>query len=295
MPEIWSLVEVEALVADYFTMLKKELHGDRYNKSEHRRALRGILPKRSDTSIEKKHQNVSAVLIAARFPYIQGYKPLSNYQGLLRDVVLDYLEDDQILGELARRYVEAPAASAPPSDLLSRMTSPPADLLELARIALGDHERVRRARKVDYLEIEARNRILGVAGECFVLEYEKARLFHAGFSHLAEKVEHVSQTRGDGMGFDVLSFHTNGRERYIEVKTTRMGPATPFYLSANEVDFSETHQDRFSLYRVFTYDYDPRVFALNGSVRNSCELRTTQFLGSPRLDSQQRYEEDERR
>ena len=35
----WSNLEVELIVADYFSMLSKELSGLTYNKAEHRRRL----------------------------------------------------------------------------------------------------------------------------------------------------------------------------------------------------------------------------------------------------------------
>ena len=57
-----------------------------------------------------------------------------------------------------------------------------------------------------------------MAGEQFVLSFEKARLTQAGRPDLAAKVEHVAAA-GAMVGFDVLSFDTTGRERYIEVKT----------------------------------------------------------------------------
>jgi len=34
---------------------------------------------------------------------------------------------------------------------------------------------------------------------------------------LADKVDHVSQSNGDGLGFDVLSYEADGKERFIEV------------------------------------------------------------------------------
>lgn len=59
----WNDAEIAAIVADYFTMLKKALEGQKYNKSEHRRALRTRLNKRTDAAVERKHQNISAVLL----------------------------------------------------------------------------------------------------------------------------------------------------------------------------------------------------------------------------------------
>lgn len=92
---------------------------------------------------------------------------------------------------------------------------------------------------MNYLEREAKNRSLGLAGELFALDIEHRRLWEAGRKQLAERLEHVSQTRGDSFGYDILSFERDGRERYIEVKTTTFGQMTPFYASRGEVTMSE--------------------------------------------------------
>jgi len=95
MAEDWSRQEVEATVEDYFAMLHAELRAEPFNKTQHRRHLASLLRARSDGAIERKHQNISAVLIELGFPYIQGYKPLSNYQQLLFDVVEAWLVPGQ--------------------------------------------------------------------------------------------------------------------------------------------------------------------------------------------------------
>jgi hypothetical protein len=59
MAEGWSREEVEATVASYFAMLERELRGEPYNKSEHRRALKPLLAGRSDPAIELKHYKLS--------------------------------------------------------------------------------------------------------------------------------------------------------------------------------------------------------------------------------------------
>lgn len=83
----WSDAEVLAAVEDYFDMLKMELAGREYNKTEHRHRLMLKLDGRSDGSVERKHQNISAVLQEMGLPFISGYKPLKNLQGALRPVV----------------------------------------------------------------------------------------------------------------------------------------------------------------------------------------------------------------
>src|SRR5437899_3120271 len=91
MSDDWSREEVEATVSDYFDMLAMELRGEPFNKAEHNRDLQKLLANRTKGAIEKKHQNISAVLIELGYPYIDGYKPLGNYQQLLYGVVEDRL------------------------------------------------------------------------------------------------------------------------------------------------------------------------------------------------------------
>ena len=79
MSENWTREEVEATVADYLHMLTLELSGQSFNKTEHRRNLLQKLKNRSGGAVERKHQNISAVLIAHGWPYVSGYKPLGNY------------------------------------------------------------------------------------------------------------------------------------------------------------------------------------------------------------------------
>ncbi len=85
-PEVtrdWTEQEVRLVVADYFAMLEAELNREDYKKSEHRKALIPHLSGRSDGSVEFKHQNISSVLVELGLPYVEGYKPRGNYQGLL--------------------------------------------------------------------------------------------------------------------------------------------------------------------------------------------------------------------
>jgi len=85
--DAWDWLECEAVVADYFAMLKYELKGERYNKTQCRRNLQPKLNDRSEGAIEFKHQNISAILIELGYPYIAGYKPAFNYQQQLKEVV----------------------------------------------------------------------------------------------------------------------------------------------------------------------------------------------------------------
>lgn len=75
----WPCVEVQATVLNYLEMLKTELGKFAYSKTAYRRRLLPVLNGRSEAAIERKHQNISAALIHLGFPYVDGYKPWSNY------------------------------------------------------------------------------------------------------------------------------------------------------------------------------------------------------------------------
>lgn len=87
--EPWTEDEVSAAVRDYFDMLHAELDGRPYVKAEHFRALGKQLNGRTKGAIEQKHMNISAILQELGYPSIDGYKPLKNYQQILKAAVED--------------------------------------------------------------------------------------------------------------------------------------------------------------------------------------------------------------
>jgi hypothetical protein len=274
MSDVWSREEVEATVADYFDMLNEELHRRSYNKSQHRRRLALLLDGRTEAAIERKHQNISAVLIELGFVYIVGYKPLRNYQALLFESVADRLSSSQALSQLVRSEVSQPAQVPNVDNILGTLVDPPLrDPDQPAR----ERPAIWQASRVDYLAIEANNRSLGAAGEEFVVRFERARLIQSGHQRLADRVERVSETRGDGLGFDVLSYEISGRERLIEVKTTAYGASTPFFVTRNEVAVSQDAHEQFHLYRAFTFRTRPRLFSKQGAIDQSFSLEPSTF------------------
>lgn len=280
MSESWSREEVEATVADYFHMLTLELAGQQYNKTEHRRSLIRSLDDRSEGAVERKHQNISAILIELGCPYISGYKPLGNYQLLLYEVVADRLKSNEQLDRTALAAVQMPAAMPLIEDFSKIVVEPPELTRSVREPTIHTYpSKDRHAVKRDYIDREARNASLGLAGEEFVVQYERWRLSSGGHERLANKVEHVAQTKGDGFGFDVLSFDTNGRYRLIEVKTTSFGKETPFFITKNEVELSRAQADLFHLYRLFEFRKEPRMFSLGGPVDRHCHLDPITFQG----------------
>lgn len=273
----WSRLEVEAIVADYLRMLSLELGGQAFSKAAHRRALQQKLHGRSDGSIEFKHCNISAVMMDLGFPSIRGYQPRFNYQGLLREVVEEQVSRQTALDALALAAVQQPAVSPELIDFSKVIADAPARKHVASDVApYRDYSPIKR----DYLDRESRNTSLGLAGEEFVVRYEHWRLNQLGQNHLADRVEHVSQTKGDGLGYDVLSFDANGKERFIEVKTTAFGKETPFFVTRNELDFSRDASNHFVLCRLFEFRQTPRLFSLSGALADHCTLDPVTYRAS---------------
>lgn len=274
----WTPDEVTLIVADYLAMLAFELNGQRYNKAEHRRRLLEQLPGRSGGAVEFKHCNISAVMLELGFPYLKGYLPRSNFQrSLLVDEVSRQVIRHRALDEAALLAVQRPASKPMVADFSAVKAEVP------AREASA-HERspayARPPVQRDYLAREAHNRSLGDAGEAFALHYERWRLQQLGAAQLAERVEHVAVTEGDGLGYDIRSFEHDGSERYIEVKTTSFGVRTPFFVTSNEVRFSRDRAPQFRLYRLFDFRVSPRLFELAGPIDQHCHLDPTGFRAS---------------
>ncbi len=272
----WSRAEVEATVAEYFHMLLLELSGQNYNKTTHRHSLLTKLDGRSDGAVERKHQNISAIMIELGCPYISGYKPLGNYQSLLREIVESRLNQDQQLDVAALTASSIPAAVPLIEDFSGLLVDAPKLSQTVREPRRNEYTAI--PHKRDYLEREARNISLGNAGEEFVVNFEYFRLHSLGFKKLADKVEHVAKTKGDGLGFDILSFETSGRERFIEVKTTAFGKETPFYVSRGELKFAQQHTKEFHLYRLFDFRKDPRMFDLPGAVEQHCTMNPVSYI-----------------
>jgi len=203
--EDWTRAEVDATIGAYFRMLALEARQERYTKTVFNAELRESLNARSKGSVERKFQNVSAVLSGIGMPFIAGYKPLGNAQLLLRQAVQDYVlaHANDLQGVIdALEDVKTPAQKT----FAAVVTEPP-PLEDIVR----QRDRLVRARlprKVDYAGRDEMNRRLGHHGEHWVLGYEQHRLTEGGRPDLYGRVSWVSETLGDGSGYDILSYET---------------------------------------------------------------------------------------
>ena len=277
----WTDAENDLIVADYFAMLADDIAGRPYSKAEHRRALLPLLNGRSESSVEFKHQNISAVLKGLALLngwediWIPGYKPAFNFQTSLIDAVARWLAlNPDWLGSVTgtqpttglREAASLWVGSAP---TLSNQP-PPQELEQVLNIAW----------KVDQAGQDERNRALGWAGEERVLLHERATLQAAGRDDLACKVRWVSQEDGDGAGYDIASFAQDGRPRLIEVKTTNGWERTPFHITRNELAVADERRSEWCLFRLWNFAREPRAFELYPPLDAHVSLTATTFQAS---------------
>jgi hypothetical protein len=271
----WTREEVILIVNDYFEMFRKELECISYNKTFHRKKLAPLLNNR-DKAIEYKHRNISAVLANMGLPYIKGYKPLFSYQQLLEDEVVFYLENNKsILEKEFKKFVDEKIDITIKKVNFEKVL----DDSKPRKSKLSEKEPSFIPIKTNYLANEQNNRELGENGELFVYNYEKWRLIKAGKDKLAEKIEWVSKNKGDGLGFDILSKHVNGKDMFIEVKTTKLAKETPIYFSRNEWKFAQIKRKDFYLYRVFNFKDHPQLYIRKGHYEDFCQLIPQTFKG----------------
>lgn len=257
-------------------MLSQELAGQHYNKSACRKLLFEQLDgKRSQASIEFKHCNISAVLRLLGYPNIKGYQPRDNFQSSLIQEIEIQLQHRPEFDLLTQAAVTQPAVTSlmPTFEGIVQEAPKRQPQINERQREYIVHSPVKR----DYLALEARNHSLGKAGEVFVVKFEKWRLARQGLHTLAEKVEHVAETLGDGLGFDVRSFDEHGKEMYIEVKTTSFAKETPFFVTRNELSVSEKEHQKFHLYRIFDFRVKPQFFDLPGQIAHHCQLDAVTF------------------
>ena len=137
--------------------------------------------------------------------------------------------------------------------------------------------------KIDYIKKNKINKKKGDAGEKAIFILEKRRLENLGRLDLSEQVEWVSQTKGNGLGYDIESWDIKDgevRKIYIEVKTTEGGINKPFEISDTEVRISEELSENYYIYRIFDMKKllsKVNYYKVQGAIRENFELRPTDY------------------
>jgi Domain of unknown function (DUF3883) len=290
----WTDEELDLIVAEYFSMLSPEPGVQRGWKTARLRKLDKQLG-RGEGSIGRKLSNITFVASRLGLPPLPGYGALENIQQAIYPAIDRYLiAHPTALADDA--FLPTPRAPfPPPSPTVGTVPTPPRaetsvsgfGLLSADPIPPLSEERkarpkelVRLVRKYDPAARDERNRILGKLGEEHVLNHEIARLIAAERMDLAKKVEWTSDVYGDGAGYDIKSFEPDGTDRLIEVKSTKGGPTTDFFVTRTEREVSLERPDAWRLYRLHTLPKQPRLFVLQPPLERSVGLQAENWRAS---------------
>ena len=276
----WNWLECEAVVSHYFNMLDREVAGKPGNEDQHFDLLKLKLVNRNRNSIIEKCRHISAILAEMRQHHVQAYNPLQVHDNpQLKRIVVEHLA---ARWDIVVNGGEMDVPPQIPGDWSKAVVLEDAPFSENNVMAEEEPGTEYRARQVDFAERDRRNRRLGEWGERFVLEYERYRVQKEGSTDLAHKVEWVSKTEGDGLGYDIRSFDLkNGNKLYIEVKTTRStDKGSPFFISDKEVSFSEDKAQQYQLSRLYNFLKRPKMFQLKGDVSDHVSLMCTGYKAS---------------
>lgn len=135
-----------------------------------------------------------------------------------------------------------------------------------------------RGRTVNFIQNNIDNKRIGDLGELWALKYEMEKLRQCGLHKLVGKIKHTAKDEGDGTGYDIQSFDGNGKKIYIEVKTTKGGKNSTFYITRTELERSKIEKENFYLYRLYNYNEEndtAEILIIKGDLTNLCEFPTT--------------------
>ena len=280
--EDWSEDELDLIVQTYFAILQGIPTAERGFKADAKRALDAQIG-RGIGSIDFKLGNLSFIATEIGLPELPGfvparkaqkgpiYKAFDRYVSAHPELLADsaFLSPSQVSSYGGVSDTVSPKYGAGAlTDLLPTDPIPPLSEPKSAR----PEGLVRLIRKYDPAARDHRNRLLGRLGEQHVLNHEIARLIAADQMQLALQVEWTSEVHGDGAGYDIRSFEPDGSDRLIEVKSTKGGPTTDFYLSRTEREVSMERPDAWRLYRLHTLPTKPRLFVLPPPLEHAVRL-----------------------
>lgn len=122
-------------------------------------------------------------------------------------------------------------------------------------------------------QLESRKIQIGLLGELAVMKAEKKHLLQSDERH--KEPVHISPT-DDGKGYDIQSWR-EGREIYIEVKTTVGDFWSNLYFTENEKNTMERLKEQYHLYRICNFDVPTGVGSLFIYAGESLIMETFEF------------------
>ena len=120
--------------------------------------------------------------------------------------------------------------------------------------------------KIDYVQKQKTNIVIGYTGEKQVLEYERKRL--SNHPDLQRRIKWQSQ-ESDAIGYDILSYDKDGTERQIEVKSTNAQPSDKFHFVLTENERQHALKlTNYWIYYVFSIDNQPTIYKIKNPFKD---------------------------
>lgn len=225
-------------------------------------------------TLPEKQKDMCKTLIYAAIQY---YRDTNDSRKIMLDKARnkeysnDKVDDRGKKDKLISKISESENHSdVPAKEVHLDMVSKPEDPID----AKERKDRIRSKDGIDYSDQQKRNQETGDIGEKLVLanEIDKARKW--GLSEdLVSQIRRVS-LESDDYGFDILSFDQNGKEHYIEVKTTKASSNNlSFVLTQNELDHARKYGSAYSIVMVFDVAQNPRIWDMgNPFVSEPCKM-----------------------
>ncbi len=116
---------------------------------------------------------------------------------------------------------------------------------------------------IDFEKEDKKHRRLGERGEVIVRNAERDSLKKMGKSNLANRIRQISK-ENTSAGYDILSFEEDGRNKYIEVKSTNNSPSSKanFLITINECEKAKELKNYY-IYIVFNVkSINPKIWIL---------------------------------
>ncbi|MEZ4776308.1 MAG: DUF3883 domain-containing protein [Bacteroidia bacterium] len=113
--------------------------------------------------------------------------------------------------------------------------------------------------KINWEELNRHKNNIGLVGEELVLLNEKNKLIELEMYEYLLKLEHVSKTKGDGLGYDIISFDEEENQIFIEVKATTNNLLSDIFFTSNELRQMDELGEYYYLYRVYGLDLESKT------------------------------------
>ncbi len=115
---------------------------------------------------------------------------------------------------------------------------------------------------INWEELNKLKNDIGKLGEELAFVYEQNRLIDLGLGDYLDKIEHVSKTKGDGLGYDIISIDSDKNPIFIEVKSTTKQIDADIFFSKSEYTQMFHMKNKYFVYRIYNLDIDSKNFEI---------------------------------